>query len=70
MTERLRWPFKVVNGHLKAKHLGSLEIDDALKFCGLLHGQICRLLAFEDSVDLSSDNRTEQLADTGGDGHG
>ena len=60
---------RVVQGDLKAERLGSLEIDDELEFCGLLHAQIAWLLAFEDSVDISSDNRTDQLADTGGDSH-
>jgi hypothetical protein len=56
-------------GDHQSERLSSLEIDDELEFCGLLHGQIGLLLALEDSVDISSDNRTEQLADTGGDSH-
>ena len=32
--------------------LGSLEIDDKLIFCRLLHRQLGGLLAFEDAIDV------------------
>ncbi len=36
----------------KAERSGGLEVDDQFEFGGVLHGQICRLLAFQDSVDI------------------
>src|SRR5262249_54239338 len=37
----------------ESERLGGLEIDDQLKFCRHLHGEIGRLLALEDAVDIS-----------------
>jgi hypothetical protein len=37
----------------KSERLGSLEIDDQLILCRHLHGEIGRLLALEDAVDIS-----------------
>jgi hypothetical protein len=42
-----------MQGHLKAERLRGLEIDDQLKPRRHLHGEIGRLLALEDAVDIS-----------------
>src|SRR5262245_42436942 len=36
----------------EAEDLGSLEVDDELEFCRLLHGQIRRFGTLQDSVDI------------------
>jgi hypothetical protein len=36
----------------ESERLGGLEIDDQLILCRHLHGEIGRLLAFEDAVDV------------------
>ena len=38
--------------HVQAKSLGSLEVDDEFEFGRLLHREIGRLLALENSVDI------------------
>jgi hypothetical protein len=37
----------------ESERLGGLEIDDQLILCRQLHGEIGRLLALEDAVDIS-----------------
>src|SRR5690242_21350893 len=37
----------------ESERLGGLEIDDQLKLCRHLHGEIGRLLTLEDAVDIS-----------------
>src|SRR5947209_3088596 len=37
----------------KAKHFGSLEVDDQIELRGLFHGQASRLGALEDLVDVA-----------------
>ena len=37
----------------ECERLGGLEIDDQLILCRYLHGEIGRLLALEDAVDIS-----------------
>jgi len=39
-------------GNSQAERLGGLEIDDQLKLCWRLHGEIGRLLTPEDAVDI------------------
>ena len=36
----------------ESERLGGLEIDDQLKLCWRLHGEIGRLLTLEDAVDI------------------
>src|SRR6201988_2235333 len=38
--------------HFEAERFGGLEIDDQLKLCRRLHGEIGRLLALEDAIDI------------------
>src|SRR5215510_1974469 len=38
----------------QAERLGGLEVDDQIKFRGLLHRQVSRLRALEDLVDVPS----------------
>jgi hypothetical protein len=40
--------------HRDAKRLGGLEIDDQFEFGGLLHGQIGRFLALENSAHVDT----------------
>src|SRR2546429_6596132 len=37
-----------------AERMGGLEIDDQLGFCGLLHREVGRLLAFEDASGIAA----------------
>jgi len=37
----------------KAKHFGSLEVDDQIELRGLFHGQASRLDALEDLIDVA-----------------
>jgi len=37
----------------KAKHFGSLEVDDEIELGGLFHGQAGRLGALEDLIDVA-----------------
>jgi hypothetical protein len=39
--------------HGEAERFGSLQVDDQLKFCGLLNRKITGLFALEDAVDVS-----------------
>jgi hypothetical protein len=39
--------------HRAVKRLGGLEVDDKLVFGRRLHGQIGRLLALEDAIDVA-----------------
>src|SRR5215471_13923858 len=62
--------------HSEAERLGGLEVDDQLKFGGLLHRQIGRLLAFEDAPGIQAEKpiqfrKTSAVADktTGGGEH-
>jgi len=39
--------------HVEAERLGGLKADHCLEFCGLLHRQVGRLLAFEDAINVA-----------------
>ena len=43
----------------KAEGLGGFEIDDQLDFCDLLHGEVCRLVAFENAPGITAVRLTE-----------
>src|SRR5262245_20531429 len=46
-------------GEGDAKRLGSLEVDDQFNLCDLLHGQVGRLLAFENPSGVDADRMVQ-----------
>jgi hypothetical protein len=40
----------------EAERLGGLEVENQFEFCGLLNGQVGRLLALENAADVDSNS--------------